>query len=105
MPETDEEISYETARDELVGIVQKLEAGGIGLADALTLWERGEKLADICQQWLDGARARLQAVSALDDDGDDNAGDVAAAHAPEEAASDEPRSSSEPSEPSDSEDT
>lgn len=102
MPETDEEISYETARDELVGIVQKLEAGGIGLADALTLWERGEKLADICQQWLDGARARLQAVSALDDDGDDNAGDVAAAHAPEEAASDEPRSSSEPS---DSDDT
>lgn len=101
MPETDEEISYETARDELVGIVQKLEAGGIGLADALTLWERGEKLADICQQWLDGARARLQAVSALDDD----AGDVAAADASEDADPDEPRLSSEPSEPSDSEDT
>jgi len=56
------EITYEAARDELVGIVNRLESGGISLAETMTLWERGEKLADICQSWLDGARTRINAV-------------------------------------------
>lgn len=56
------EIPYEAARDELVGIVTRLESGGISLAETMTLWERGEKLADICQSWLDGARARIEAA-------------------------------------------
>jgi exodeoxyribonuclease VII small subunit len=43
-------------------IVAQLETGGLPLAESLTLWERGEMLADICQQWLDGARARIDAV-------------------------------------------
>lgn len=51
------EITYEAARDELVEIVTRLESGGISLAETMTLWERGEKLADICQSWLNGARA------------------------------------------------
>ena len=50
---------YEAARDELVGIVAKLEAGGISLEESVALWERGEELAKICQQWLDGAKAKL----------------------------------------------
>ena len=54
--------SYEEARDELVVVVQKLEAGGIALQESIALWERGEELAQICQRWLDGARARLDAV-------------------------------------------
>lgn len=66
--EHEPEIAYEAARDELVGIVQKLEAGGMGLAESLALWERGEKLANVCQQWLDGARARLDAVTAAGED-------------------------------------
>lgn len=53
------EIAYEAARDELIGVVQKLETGGTTLEESLQLWERGEKLAAICQQWLDGARLRL----------------------------------------------
>ena len=57
------EISYEAAREELVTIVQKLETGGGTLEESLTLWERGEALAAVCQQWLDGARERLQAAS------------------------------------------
>ena len=57
------EISYEVARDELIGVVHKLEAGGTTLEDSLALWERGEQLATICQQWLDGARARLAAAT------------------------------------------
>jgi exodeoxyribonuclease VII small subunit len=54
---------YEQARDELVDIVRRLEAGGVTLEESLKLWERGEELATICQEWLDGARARLDAAA------------------------------------------
>ncbi|WP_456695488.1 exodeoxyribonuclease VII small subunit [Aeromicrobium sp. P5_D10] len=57
------EIGYEQARDELIALVQKLEAGGTSLDESLALWERGEQLAGICQHWLDGAKARLAAAS------------------------------------------
>ena len=57
------DIPYEQARDELVSVVQKLETGGTSLEEALALWERGEQLAGICQQWLDGARERLAKAS------------------------------------------
>ena len=61
-------LGYEQAREELAEVVRRLEAGGLSLEESLALWERGEKLADICQQWLDGARKRLDA--ALGDAGD-----------------------------------
>ena len=51
--------SYEEAREELVEVVRTLEAGGTTLEESLALWERGEALAKICQEWLDGARKRL----------------------------------------------
>ena len=54
-----EELSYEAAREELVETVRRLEAGGTTLEESLALWERGEKLAATCQQWLDGVRQRL----------------------------------------------
>ncbi|TVZ07153.1 exodeoxyribonuclease VII small subunit [Trebonia kvetii] len=64
-PVTDREtISYEQARDELANVVRRLEAGGLTLEQSLDLWERGEKLAAICAEWLDGARARLTAAMA-----------------------------------------
>ena len=53
---------YEQARDELVQVVARLEAGSESLEGSLALWERGEALAARCQQWLDGARERLAAV-------------------------------------------
>lgn len=56
--------SYETARDELVEVVRKLEAGGTTLEESLALWERGEELAKRCQAWLDGAKVRLDAALA-----------------------------------------
>ncbi|BDA63875.1 exodeoxyribonuclease VII small subunit [Actinomyces capricornis] len=55
-------LSYEQAREELVAVVQRLEAGSVPLEDSLALWERGEALAQRCQGWLDEARARLAAV-------------------------------------------
>lgn len=60
---------YEEARAELVEVVRALEAGGTTLEESLALWERGERLATICQEWLDGARRRLEA--ALDRDQSD----------------------------------
>ena len=56
------ELSYEAAREELVQVVTRLESGGVSLAQSMELWERGEKLADTCQQWLDGARAKVEAA-------------------------------------------
>ncbi|MEZ0449299.1 exodeoxyribonuclease VII small subunit [Cellulomonas sp. ICMP 17802] len=55
-------LGYEEARDELVAVVARLEAGAATLEESLTLWERGEALAARCQEWLDGARERLSAV-------------------------------------------
>ncbi len=61
------ELSYEAARAELREVVAKLESGGQSLEESLALWERGEALADLCQQWLDGASARLDAAIAAHD--------------------------------------
>ncbi|WAC66439.1 exodeoxyribonuclease VII small subunit [Agrococcus sp. SL85] len=57
-------LSYEQARDELVQVVQALESGGASLEQSLALWERGNALADRCEQWLQGAKARLDAARA-----------------------------------------
>ena len=65
---TEKPIPYEAAREELIEVVRKLEAGGITLEESLALWERGEELARICQEWLDGARKRLDAAMESDDD-------------------------------------
>ena len=56
---TPDQPSYEEAREELIEVVRTLEAGGTTLEESLALWERGEALAKVCQQWLDGARKRL----------------------------------------------
>ncbi|OON81486.1 exodeoxyribonuclease VII small subunit [Streptomyces tsukubensis] len=57
-------LGYEQARDELIEVVRKLEAGGTTLEESLALWERGEELGKMCRRWLDGARERLDAALA-----------------------------------------
>ncbi|GAA5069597.1 exodeoxyribonuclease VII small subunit [Streptomyces similanensis] len=70
-----ETLGYEQARDELIEVVRRLEAGGTSLEESLALWERGEELAKVCRRWLEGARARLDAAlaeeAAQDEDGED----------------------------------
>ena len=74
-----EGLSYEQARDKLAAVVKRLEAGGLTLEQSLELWERGERLAAVCGEWLDGARARLAAAMARRaDDADDDAGQAGA---------------------------
>lgn len=74
-PETDTpaplaDLGYEQARDELIEVVATLERGGLDLDASLALWERGEALAARCEEHLDGARARIEAVLAENDDDD-----------------------------------
>ncbi len=57
-------LGYEQARDQLVDVVRRLEAGGATLEESLALWERGEALATRCEQWLAGARARIDSARA-----------------------------------------
>jgi exodeoxyribonuclease VII small subunit len=63
----EEKLTYGQAREELVEVVRRLETGGVTLEESLALWERGEALAAPCQQWLDGARATLDAALAAED--------------------------------------
>lgn len=59
---TEPELGYEQAREELVEVIRKLEAGSVPLSESMALWERGEQLAAICERWLDGARAKVEAT-------------------------------------------
>ena len=55
-------LSYDQARDELIRVVNEIEQGSATLEQSLSLWERGEALASRCEEWLLGAKARLDAA-------------------------------------------
>lgn len=63
-----DDLSFEQARDELVAVVAQLEQGAPTLEESLALWERGEALAARCEQWLAGAKKRLDAARAAADE-------------------------------------
>ncbi|WP_158888663.1 exodeoxyribonuclease VII small subunit [Amycolatopsis anabasis] len=66
------ELGYEQARDQLVEVVRELEAGGLSLEQSLALWEKGERLAKLCERHLEGARERIEAaLASVEDNGDD----------------------------------
>jgi len=59
-----ETLSFEQARDELVRVVAELEQGAPTLEQSLALWTRGEQLAARCEEWLLGAKRRLDEARA-----------------------------------------
>lgn len=65
------ELGYEQARDELIGVVERLEHGGLDLDTSLKLWERGEQLAKRCEEHLAGARSRVEKALAANDEAED----------------------------------
>jgi exodeoxyribonuclease VII small subunit len=65
-------LGYEQARDQLVEVVRELEAGGLSLEQSLALWEKGEKLAKVCERHLEGARERIETALASVEDAADN---------------------------------
>lgn len=70
-----ETLSFEAARDELVRVVAELEQGAPTLEHSLALWERGEALAARCEEWLLGAKRRLEATRAAASDSESSDGD------------------------------
>lgn len=56
-------LSYEQARDELQQVVTQLEQQNISLESSMALWERGEALAKHCEEYLSGARKKLDAAT------------------------------------------
>jgi exodeoxyribonuclease VII small subunit len=61
---TAESLTYEQARDELMEIVTRLESGGESLADSMALFQRGELLASMCEEFLAQARTTVEAAKA-----------------------------------------
>lgn len=63
-------LGFEQAREQLVQVVQNLEAGGLSLEESLSLWEKGEALARVCERHLEGARKRIDdKLASIDDQG------------------------------------
>ena len=73
-PDSLDSLSYEEAREQLVAVVSRWEAGGASLEESLALWERGEALAKRCEDWLEGARKRLATARDATNDGGAAAG-------------------------------
>jgi exodeoxyribonuclease VII small subunit len=65
------EMGYEEARDELIEVVRVLEQGGLDLDSSLKLWERGEELAQRCEEQLAGARQRVADALARKEGGEE----------------------------------
>lgn len=71
MPTDPAKLSYEEARNELVAVVADLEAGTATLEETIELWERGEALAARCEEWLVGAKERLNKAKAASTETED----------------------------------
>ena len=59
-----DEMSFEAALKELETIVEKLERGDVSLDDAVDAYERGTELKRHCQNRLDEAKMRVDAIRA-----------------------------------------
>lgn len=58
-----ENLSFEKAFGELEAAVQRLEAGELSLEEAITLYERGMRLAQRCSDALDAAELQVQQLA------------------------------------------
>lgn len=82
-----EDLSFEEAMGLLEQTVQALESGGLTLAQSTAMYERGMKLARICNEMLNSAEARITRIRttygeqirmvAPEDDGFDGVEDLA----------------------------
>lgn len=56
------DIDFETAIEELEGIVKKLEAGNVSLNESISLFEKGISLSDACSIMLKEAKQRIEVI-------------------------------------------
>jgi exodeoxyribonuclease VII small subunit len=59
-----ENMSFEAALEELEETVAQLELGDLTLEESLKLFERGQKLAEYCNQMLENASLRVEQLTA-----------------------------------------
>jgi exodeoxyribonuclease VII small subunit len=57
------EPTFEQAQAELETIVERLEQGQASLDEALSLWERGERLYALCRARLDAAEGKVEELA------------------------------------------
>ena len=57
------EMNFEQALKALEQIVHTLESGEAPLDEAIALYERGNQLRTLCQNRLDAAKARIEAIT------------------------------------------
>ncbi|MDF1516250.1 MAG: exodeoxyribonuclease VII small subunit [Anaerolineae bacterium] len=60
-------LSFEQALTQLEQIVQQLKGNAESLADAVTLFQQGRKLADYCQSLLDKAELQIAKLNQAED--------------------------------------
>ena len=65
------QMTFESALAELESIVERLEGGKVDLEESITIYERGEKRKDHCEQLLKKAEARIEKIT-LKGDGTPN---------------------------------
>lgn len=64
-------LGYEAARAALTEVVELMESGELELEHSIAIWERGELLARICDEFLANAQAKLAALETEDEEDDD----------------------------------
>ncbi len=57
-----EEISFETALNELETIVRKMESGGGDLDKAIADYEKGSELIKLCEKKLNSAKLKVEKI-------------------------------------------
>jgi exodeoxyribonuclease VII small subunit len=58
------DVSFEAAFAELEAVVEQLEEGELSLEESISLYERGQMLARLCQERLDQAELRMDQIRA-----------------------------------------
>lgn len=61
-PEGEEEMSFESSLEELESLVDTLEKGQLTLDESLGIFERGMKLARVCNQKLSKAERKIEVL-------------------------------------------
>jgi len=56
--------SFEDAYSELQRVIEQLEDGGLGLEEAVQLFERGSELVQLCRRIVDDAELRVTRLAA-----------------------------------------
>lgn len=61
----DQNMTYESAKQELTSIVSKLQAGNLTLDESITLFTRGTELSKFCMDKLNETEKRITKVISL----------------------------------------